>query len=1089
MLHYVIGISILSLGIIIIRALSNGKVLKKFQYAFWIVIPLYMILMPFVKIDVPVADIWNTWFAQKTEAATYEVEDNASPIVLSEDKQIEQESSGNQNVVNYEIQNEPELIDEQEQLLNNQTTVFNSRAKESKKIDAILKNISILVSAVLIVALIAYNIGFVLYCKRNRKYIGRDTSSGLGIYSIRHKGTPFLLFNKIYIDKDSEINEYVICHEACHYKHGDYLWVLIRYLVLFLNWYNPIIWTAFILSGRDCEFACDEEVMKIYGVDSSKDYSRTLLGMPKQESNTAAFTLSTGMRGGYKMLKQRILNIKNPAKLSRKASALSMAAILLVTSCSFFNSSKNARKIKADDPWFNANIIEIDTGVEAGKEVDHTNSFLKGSDEQYYVIQTTGTYQMKQGIEYFNYIAVVDKATKQTVTVIDPTTGLTNYDSISDVYISGGKITVRVHGEHNEERDYDPSTGVLLETRPLSNKSNELISTSDTYFIGEFEVVTTSYFADGSPGYYDIQIKSPDGKVTTTELKEPGKDIHIQAFLALSDTEVLIPVSINGGKNELFELDLESGKLSSLNADDYEWMNKNLRTAVQGSDGMMYFLTGYGISRINARLKTSEEAFNFSWSELNGGFMDEFEIVECSNDKFVLLGQYDSGSVYSGKTADKVEIIELTRADKNPHAGKTVLELYSQIGVGNSIDRYIGDAIISFNQTNKKFFIEVASRYDLDEFYDDSAVDSNNQDTREMARVRAWAGMSNQLAIDIMNGDGPDILINTTAYGQLNKSDYLVDLSSYVKDFSSDDYYTNIIEGARIDGAIYQLPVSYKIKGIMTNAKYAGSSGKGFTLEEYVQFVDEEANGKDPIMYGQAMYFAMLFNNMSDEFIKNGTVDLSSPQFAELANYVKDNVNENGSSLNGTFVVMPALSTICYGMGGFWSRLFAVEVTDSNMTMLGFPSVDGSGPLYSPTCSVAVSAQATDVKACGEFVKILLSDEVQTRIAMDDNFVLNRKAFLEAGAAGIEYYNRGGSVCEGGRSGGTSLIFGEEYTMQSVYDVESIILNCSKMESDDADIRIILIEEMPPYFLGQKDLDEVIEIAEDRIQKVLDERG
>ena len=32
-------------------------------------------------------------------------------------------------------------------------------------------------------------------------------------------------------------------------------------------------------------------------------------------------------------------------------------------------------------------------------------------------------------------------------------------------------------------------------------------------------------------------------------------------------------------------------------------------------------------------------------------------------------------------------------------------------------------------------------------------------------------------------------------------------------------------------------------------------------------------------------------------------------------------------------------------------------------------------------------------------------------------------------------------------------------------------------------------KEMPPYFLGQKDLDSVIKIAENRIQKVLDERG
>ena len=1093
MLRYIIGITILTIGIIIVRALSNGKILRKYQYAFWIAIPLYMILIPFVKVDIPLADIWNNMFASKNETATYEIIDNDSPMVITEELQMNNEVPDTQTVALVDIQNEQESIHEPEQIPVNLVAVSNVKANKSKIIETGLKKCSYCVSAVLIVALIAYNIGFVIFCKRKGKYVGRDPSNGLRIYSINHKETPFLLFNKIYIDDCTEkISEYIICHEACHYKHGDHLWVLIRYLVLFLNWYNPVIWAAFILSGQDCEYACDEEVLKTYGVDSSKDYARTLVGISQQQSNTAIFTLSTGMRGGYKMMKKRIIGIKRPVNNSRKALALSMAAILLLTSCSFVNTSKNAKKVKADDPWFNTQIVDVDTGADEGRNVDFSQFSLKGSDEQYYVIYTIGRYQMKpdEGIDYFNTIAVVDKTTNQTVAVIDPTIGFSNYDHVDDIYLSGGKITVKVSGEHDEERYYDPSTGVLLETRPLSNKNNEMLTASDKYFIGEYEIETVCYFMENTPQTYDIQIKAPDGKVTTTEFKEPGKDIHIQAFLALSDTEVLIPVSVNGGKNELFELDLKSGELTPLNADDYAWMNKNLRTAVQGSDGMMYFLTGYGISRINARLKTSEEVFNFSWSDLNGGFMYEFEIVECSNDRFVLLGQYDSGSVYSGKTADKVEIVELTRADKNPNAGKTVLELYAQRGVGNAIDRYTGDAIISFNQTNKKYFIEVASRYDLNEFYDDSDVNVNDEDTMKMAQVRAQASMSNKLAVDIMNGDGPDILINTSAYGQLNRAEYLVDLSPYVKDFSSDDYYTNIIEGARINGAIYQIPVSYSIEGILTNAKYAGSSGKGFTLEEYTRFLDKAVNGKDPILYGQAMYFSMLFNNMSDEFIKDGKADLSDSRFVELAKYVKDNVNEKGSSLNGsTSLEMPAYCTGCYGMGGFWHRVYEVEHTDSNMTMLGYPSVDGSGPIYSPTCSVAVSTQAADVKACCEFVKILLSDEVQTRIAMDDNFVLNRKAFISGGAAGIEYYNQGGTGCDGGASFGVSLVFGKEYTMQNVYDVESIILNCSKMKYEDADIRIILIEEMPPYFLGQKDLDSVINIAQDRIQKVLDERG
>ena len=45
------------------------------------------------------------------------------------------------------------------------------------------------------------------------------------------------------------------------------------------------------------------------------------------------------------------------------------------------------------------------------------------------------------------------------------------------------------------------------------------------------------------------------------------------------------------------------------------------------------------------------------------------------------------------------------------------------------------------------------------------------------------------------------------------------------------------------------------------------------------------------------------------------------------------------------------------------------------------------------------------------------------------------------------------------------------------------------MNSTDSEINIILIEEMPAYFTGQKDLDSVIAIAQDRVQKVLDERG
>ena len=64
-----------------------------------------------------------------------------------------------------------------------------------------------------------------------------------------------------------------------------------------------------------------------------------------------------------------------------------------------------------------------------------------------------------------------------------------------------------------------------------------------------------------------------------------------------------------------------------------------------------------------------------------------------------------------------------------------------------------------------------------------------------------------------MNGDGPDILVNTSEFVQINNSNCLADLTPYVKDLDPEQYFTNIIEGSKIDGKIYQLPVSFSERG------------------------------------------------------------------------------------------------------------------------------------------------------------------------------------------------------------------------------------------------------------------------------------
>ena len=328
MLRFIIGISLIAVVIMIIRRLSDGKMLKKHQHAIWLLIPLYMIVSPFLRINIPVAEELSFIIPSKTVTVAEAVDSgDVTPLEITEQNVTEDVISD--QVVLEQI-SDSEIIAEK-----NDVRIANE-VRKPVDIWKILNCIYFSVAAVLILLLTLYNVGFILFCRRTRKYVGRDPESGLAIYGIRHRGVPFLLFNKIYVDGISgKYSEYAICHEACHYRQGDFIWVIVRYLVLILNWYNPLIWIAFILSGRDCELACDEEVIRVLGEDSSTLYAATLLDMADRRSkNVPVFSVSTGMKSGYKMMKNRIVSIMHPSKTSYKVLVMSLAALIAVSGLS-----------------------------------------------------------------------------------------------------------------------------------------------------------------------------------------------------------------------------------------------------------------------------------------------------------------------------------------------------------------------------------------------------------------------------------------------------------------------------------------------------------------------------------------------------------------------------------------------------------------------------------------------------------------------------------------------------------------------------------------------------------------------------------
>ncbi len=137
------------------------------------------------------------------------------------------------------------------------------------------------------------------------------------IYLSDYIASPFvmgLIFPKIYLPSNLEAKElgYIILHEQHHIRRLDHITRIVAYLALCLHWFNPLVWLAFVLSGRDLEMSCDEAVVGKMGEEIRADYSESLLRL-----TTHRFLTGTPPGFGEGDTGSRIRNLsrwKKPAK-------------------------------------------------------------------------------------------------------------------------------------------------------------------------------------------------------------------------------------------------------------------------------------------------------------------------------------------------------------------------------------------------------------------------------------------------------------------------------------------------------------------------------------------------------------------------------------------------------------------------------------------------------------------------------------------------------------------------------------------------------------------------------------------------------
>lgn len=156
----------------------------------------------------------------------------------------------------------------------------------------------------------------VSFVRLKRRLIGAIPLEG-NVWLADHIDSPFVLglvHPKIYLPSflSEGETEYILLHEQTHLRRFDHVTRALAFMALTIHWFNPLVWVAFLLSGRDMELSCDEAVIKQFGPEIKEDYSLSLLHLATGRRVIAATPLAFG-EGDTKGRIKNVLHYKKPA--------------------------------------------------------------------------------------------------------------------------------------------------------------------------------------------------------------------------------------------------------------------------------------------------------------------------------------------------------------------------------------------------------------------------------------------------------------------------------------------------------------------------------------------------------------------------------------------------------------------------------------------------------------------------------------------------------------------------------------------------------------------------------------------------------
>ena len=305
MLKDALTLSALIAAVLLVRAAFKNRVPKRLLYALWLVV-LLKLCLPGIAYALPLLPGEQTAAVQQTETPAQSAPAAQQPTQAAAQPQTPAQQPASQ----------PQ-----------------EAAKPAAAMPLVTEPVLVIWfcgSALLGLWLLLTWLVFTARLRRSRRFLGRR--GRVRIYAAGSISSPCLagLIPAVYLTEDvvqTDAAELILRHELTHLRHLDPLWSFCRAAAVTVYWWNPFVWLAAFVSGRDAELACDEAVAAKLSPAQRVAYARAILAQAPRKA--AALSLAGPP------VKERIVFLTRKQRTSVLCVVLALLLTGTATGCSF----------------------------------------------------------------------------------------------------------------------------------------------------------------------------------------------------------------------------------------------------------------------------------------------------------------------------------------------------------------------------------------------------------------------------------------------------------------------------------------------------------------------------------------------------------------------------------------------------------------------------------------------------------------------------------------------------------------------------------------------------------------------------------